>query len=139
MSQLGKAVACFLTSTFAVTANAAVENPQQRVEKSLYALCPKLGELAQSGDLVSQSSTIDSMMGSIQEDLGWEKTVTISLVLANPAKSLPSEWHANGQTCHFTAGNGAFLISKTPCQRLCGMAPSKRPVLLDAPDLDSLF
>lgn len=124
---------------FTNVAHGADGQVETRAHQAVFAACPGLETLQQANEIISMRSDISEALGSIQhEQLGWNKQVDISVTLADPVKSVPANWYANGQTCYFSVGRGGMVVSKKACQRLCDISPSAQPAIVKIPALDDL-
>ncbi|WP_160286849.1 hypothetical protein [Pseudomonas knackmussii] len=123
----------------ASAAHGADEQAEARAHQAVFAACPGLETLQDANEIISTHSEISEALGSIQhEQLGWSKQVDISVTLADPVKSVPANWYANGQTCYFSVGRGGMVVSKKACQHLCDISPSSQPAIVKIPALDDL-
>lgn len=68
-------------------------------------------------------SVVNATGYSEQRDRGWNEFVEFELIVNNPTKSIPSDFHASGHHCYFrigtSGGNPGVDVAKLPCQSIC--------------------
>ncbi|UPG87009.1 hypothetical protein L2Y94_06540 [Luteibacter aegosomatis] len=110
-----------------ITSIASLDTDQtaKEAEYALQALCPSLGKLAGAGEIDSVSHQVGEPNMDTQRAVGWATATTVTVILPNRAlNSVPSDWHAAGQHCHFEVGADGIAVAKSACMRICDIEPN---------------
>lgn len=110
--------------------NYSIEPDFKHAEQKVADACPMLLKMRDAREIVSVTTYRQNVISSDLAQHGWTEWFSVSITLSRPLRSVPSDWFAAGQTCHFDVGQGGVLVSKRPCQRICGVSPQSGRALL---------
>lgn len=92
-----------------------------RAVESFNKTCPGIRRYSED---LSQGAPVKISPANLtdERERGWKKSASVEIVVANPARNIPADFHAAGNRCYFDLGVSepfGVSISKRACISIC--------------------